>query len=267
MGIRFELPDPRTCSGFVADMHFHSEHSHDCDTPVGEIVREARKRGIHVALTDHNSVGGVREALRFKEAPIIPGIELCSREGKEIIIYFYAAEELLAFDEGFLQPRIRRKNALRSSRTRIPIDEIISAARKHRCVLHIPHPFAVGPRRSYMFYSAKKRRALLDAVDSVEVFNSMLTRHGNLLGAGWALQIGKGVAGGSDGHELRLMGRGVTVSKARTVGEHLDAIKRGDVEVIGKELRQHERVLVGRRIIQTKLRRGITDSLQFPIQR
>jgi len=74
----------------VCDLHTHSYYSDGKLTPA-QVVREAKKAGVKIlALTDHNSVGGVKEAIvegKKLGIRVIPGAELRSKEG-EILGYF-----------------------------------------------------------------------------------------------------------------------------------------------------------------------------------
>ncbi len=249
--------------GFVADMHFHTSHSHDCKTLVKDIVAMARKLGIYVAITDHNRIGGVLEARKFKNAPIIPGVELCSKQGKEVIAYFYNDKDLERFYNKRIAPWLKDKNALRSSRTPFRIRDILLWLEKENCVVHMPHPFAPQPRKAYPFFRRKQHKPLIEGFDSVEVINCTETRRSNLSALGWAVQLGKGMAGGSDGHMLNALGSAVTVSKARSIKGHLDNIKRGHVRIVGTELKPHERALnYAKGSVATKFERGVKGGIQ-----
>jgi len=74
----------------VCDLHTHSYYS-DGDASPTQVVRKAKKAGVKIlALTDHNSVSGVKEAIAEGNKlgiRVIPGIELRSKEG-EILGYF-----------------------------------------------------------------------------------------------------------------------------------------------------------------------------------
>lgn len=259
MKLHFE-PRPQE-RGFLADMHFHTEYSHDCKTPVGEIVREARKLNIFVAFTDHNVIGGVLKARKYKNAPVIPGIELCSKEGKEVIAYFWDDRELERFYTTRIAPGMKEKNALRSSRTPYQMCDLLRWLSVEPCITTLPHPFAPQPRRSYGFFNRRKR--LLKNVDAIEILNTNITRRGNLGAAGWALSLDKGATGGSDGHRLKWLGRAVTVSTARSVKEHLLAIKEGAVEIYGLELKPGERALnYAQTTVRTKIEKGVKGGIQ-----
>jgi len=74
----------------VCDLHTHSYYS-DGRISVKELLKEASKKGIeYLALTDHNSIAGVEEAISGGKRlgiVVIPGIELRAREG-EVLGYF-----------------------------------------------------------------------------------------------------------------------------------------------------------------------------------
>lgn len=80
------------------DLHTHSYYSDGLFSP-REVVRLAKKRGIKIlALTDHNSVLGVEEAVNEGKKlgiRVIPAIELNSRDA-EVLGYFidYRSREL-----------------------------------------------------------------------------------------------------------------------------------------------------------------------------
>ncbi len=79
---------------FVIDLHTHSVYSDGTDTP-SELAAMAAERGLHaLALTDHDTVGGIPELLSAcVELPVeaVPGIELsaeCERGTMHILGYF-----------------------------------------------------------------------------------------------------------------------------------------------------------------------------------
>lgn len=74
----------------IADLHTHSYYS-DGEFSPSQLVRLAKKRGVKcIALTDHDSVQGVREAIKEGKKigiQVIPGAEIKLEEG-EILAYF-----------------------------------------------------------------------------------------------------------------------------------------------------------------------------------
>jgi hypothetical protein len=74
------LSDPRaTMASVIIDLHAHTRASDGSCTPT-QVVRRARSHGVDVlAITDHDTVAGLREAIAAGESlgvRVIPGIEL-----------------------------------------------------------------------------------------------------------------------------------------------------------------------------------------------
>jgi len=74
---------------YNADLHTHTYYSDGEDSPF-ELVKKAKKSGLkYLAITDHNTVNGVEEAIlagmKFN-ITIIPGVEVATRDG-EILGY------------------------------------------------------------------------------------------------------------------------------------------------------------------------------------
>lgn len=73
-----------------ADLHMHSYYSDGYLSP-SEVVRKQKRAGMQViALTDHNSVKGVEEAMNAGKRlgiRVIPAVELTGDDG-EILVYF-----------------------------------------------------------------------------------------------------------------------------------------------------------------------------------
>lgn len=116
----------------LVDLHVHSTASDGTLTPA-EVVRLAFDAGLRaMALTDHDTVAGIGEALAEAERirleagaeqddrnvfEVVPGIEIsCNYEGKELhILGFYVDVESKAFLEGLeaiRQKRIRRNEQM-----------------------------------------------------------------------------------------------------------------------------------------------------------
>lgn len=77
----------------IIDMHMHSIASDGTFTP-SELVEDAKKRGLEkIALTDHDTIDGLLEAMSKGEeigVEVIPGIEFSTEyEGKEVHILGY----------------------------------------------------------------------------------------------------------------------------------------------------------------------------------
>jgi hypothetical protein len=98
------------------DMHTHTTASDGRHRPA-EVVRMARDAGLSaVAITDHDTVAGLAEAMRAGEQygiRVVPGVEIsASAEGKDIHILGYG----FAPDDPVLLERLISQRAVRSRR-------------------------------------------------------------------------------------------------------------------------------------------------------
>jgi histidinol phosphatase-like PHP family hydrolase len=108
--IIFERPDMASiaASGMMcADMHFHTHYS-DSYTRTEDVIRLALRKGAGVAITDHNQIGGVLDAVEMKsEALIVPGMEVSTSDGPHILTYFYSWRDLKSFWDNNIKDNIR----------------------------------------------------------------------------------------------------------------------------------------------------------------
>ncbi|MBJ7473434.1 MAG: glycosyltransferase, partial [Solirubrobacteraceae bacterium] len=74
------------------DLHMHTDHSHDCATPVEVLLATARERGLGaIAVTDHNEISGALEAVELAEkygVKVIVGEEVKTANQGEVIGLF-----------------------------------------------------------------------------------------------------------------------------------------------------------------------------------
>jgi predicted metal-dependent phosphoesterase TrpH len=255
MRVYFAKPDIDQLreSYMLVDMHFHSQFSFDSSTPVANIVKKAQALGVHVALTDHNSIAGVLAAERIAPGVIKPAIEICTSEGKDVIPYFYSVGELEEFYNKVMKCNIKKKTSLQSNACEITMPELMDELARYNCVVNIPHPFAVPPRRSYKFF-ANEHRALLKHVHAVEVINQTMLHKQNLAAVGWAMQFDKAMVGGSDGHNEKPLGSCFTVAKAQSWEEFLNEVKRKQIGVIGEERKFRHQVVNATNLLREKAR-------------
>jgi predicted metal-dependent phosphoesterase TrpH len=218
----------------VVDLHFHSCHSDGHDT-VEAIARKAQELGIGIAITDHNEIRAAVEIDRYRDVFSIPGIEMTSREGTHVLIYFYHIDKLEAFYRKEVMPHMGHDIM---SSTSLQMEEIIKRARKYKTVIIFPHPYCgiyTGIQNTY--FTDARRQRIFSMIDGVEVINSENMKKSNLRSALLGFNLGKGITGGSDGHRVSQMGKVVTYAPCKPSRQaFLDAIKKKKTKVIGKEI-------------------------------
>ncbi len=135
------------------DLHMHTDHSHDCATPVEVLLATAREQGLGaIAVTDHNEVSGALEARAQADG-------FGSHPPVKVIV----GEEVKTATEGeviglFIEERIPRGMTLA---------ETIAEIKRQGGVVYVPHPFD----RMHAVPDYEHLLPVLDAVDAIEVFN------------------------------------------------------------------------------------------------
>lgn len=223
-----------TDSYTVVDLHFHSSYS-DGINSIDAIAKRARKLGIGIAVTDHNAIGGAVEMARHKDILSIPGIEITSREGAHILVYFYTINDLIDFYETEVAMYLG-KSVMTSCA--MGMESIISCARRHNGVVVFPHPYcAAYTGVCNPIFSKRRQKSLLAMADGVEVINSGNIHRWNLKSTVLGFNMNAALTAGSDGHNLFQMGSAVTYAACRKeTGAFLDAIREKMTWTIGKEV-------------------------------
>jgi glycosyltransferase involved in cell wall biosynthesis len=130
------------------DLHMHTDHSHDCATPVEVLLAEAKARGLGaIAVTDHNEISGALEA------------QAKTNGGVKVIV----GEEVKTADQGeviglFLKEKIPRGMTLQDT---------IAEIKRQGGLVYVPHPFD----RLHSVPDYEHLLDVLDDVDAIEVFN------------------------------------------------------------------------------------------------
>ena len=125
----------------------HTDHSHDCATPVEVLLATARQQGLGaIAITDHNEISGAIEAQ-------------AKAEGVKVIL----AEEVKTANQGeviglFISERIERGMTLA---------ETVAEIKRQGGLVYVPHPFD----RMHSVPDYEHLLTILDDVDAIEVFN------------------------------------------------------------------------------------------------
>jgi hypothetical protein len=170
------------------DLHMHTDHSHDCATPVEVLLATARAQGLGaIAVTDHNEISGALEAraqaTRFVGAPIkvIVGEEVKTAEEGEVIGLF-------------IEEKIPRGMSLQ---------ETVTEIRRQGGLVYVPHPFD----RMHSVPDYEHLLKIVDDVDAIEVFNPRVAIGAfNDEAARFATKYRIAAGAGSDSHVAQGLG-------------------------------------------------------------
>lgn len=190
-------------------MHVHTKYSSDAFITPKELVIYSKKQGLDgVAITDHDTVNGLREFSKIKSLLIIPGVEITTKQGHVLAI----------------NVNITVKTGLSFAET---IDQIHDAGG----LAIVAHPTA--------FLKGIAEEELDQNFDAMEVFNSSAVPFSFSVSKNrkMAAKLGFPQTGGSDAHYAPEVGMAYTVIDAeKDVGEVVKAIKKGAVTPFGRSI-------------------------------
>lgn len=216
----------------VLDTHVHTYFS-DSNNRIGWILRKLARLNINAAITDHNDVRGVIEIMKRGSGRIVPGIEVTSKEGRDVLLLFYEKNDLLHYYHHCLRDHVAKSVI---SRTRLPMVRILEDSQAYSCVRIAPHPYGfIWKNFGRLIDEHPRGDYLMKMLDAIEVANSDVTRKKNLQGLEMAKKYEKGLTGGSDAHVYDKIGRCVTYSKANSLHDLLEDIRKNRSYVVGKE--------------------------------
>ena len=216
------------------DIHIHSEHSPDSEIPVRRILARAKKLGLTgVAITDHNSLRGSREALQIRPAGlvVVPGMEVSTSGGHVLAI---------GVNRGI-------KRGMTPSATRAAIEAIGGVA-----IAAHPFRYRTGIGRDEVI---RGRFSLL------EVLNARTLGYRNRRAKDLAMELQSGRTGGSDSHTLEELAHAHTVvpGPVETAEEFLEHLRKRRCRPAGSDRATRT---VGRRATENVVRwvrRGLHD--------
>ena len=227
------LPKIREKGYTPVDMHIHTRHS-DASISIPSLLSRAKHLGIGVAITDHNEIQGVVEAHhQAHDVLVIPGIELSSREGPHVLLYFYSVRDLDDFFTTHIKASLRKSQYMA---IQMSVENILAAAEIYSCVKVAAHPFGYfGINRGILKCIDNKTLPpeIIRRIDAIEVICGGMGRELNDKATTYAVDHDSPITGGSDAHVLPSVGGVVTGVKADTVGGFLDGVLAKESIVIG----------------------------------
>jgi len=166
------------------DLHIHSEYSGDSSSPVKEILRVAKLRGLRmISITDHGTVEGSLKAMQLsRRIKVIPGQEIKTKQG-EILVYG-------------LEWDLSEGHNLRKTCQKV---------KRSEGYIVIPHP--LDPTR---FSVRKSLFQVLDLIDGIEIHNSRTPAPFNHYARKVSARFGIPGFAGSDAHMLSEIGKAVS---------------------------------------------------------
>jgi predicted metal-dependent phosphoesterase TrpH len=191
------------------DMHVHTRYSEDSSAEIEEIIKTAMSKGLGgIAITDHNSIDGWEEALRYGKKYgilIIRGEEISSKEG-----------HILAYG---IHGKIEKGKSA---------EETVNEIRKQGGVAIAAHPFRIS---NGLGADVVKKVDF----DGIEAINSRSPGYINRKGKKLAMELDKPMTGGSDAHTPQELGTAYTEFPdwVKSEGDAIKAIKEGEMSAGG----------------------------------
>jgi predicted metal-dependent phosphoesterase TrpH len=197
----------------LAELHSHTYYSkgkkilHEGINSPAEMVQQAKKLGLDaIAITDHNEIEGNKYAKKLSrkfDILVIPGEEVSTADG-----------HLVALGISELIP------------PRLGIDETLDLVHEQGGIGIAAHPFSFN--KGGLGSLAKK-------CDAMEIFNALnMERIANFKSRIFARRNKIIGTAGSDAHCITMIGYGRTNIHAYDLDSVLRAIRKGEVDVIGR---------------------------------
>ncbi|MEI6792159.1 MAG: PHP domain-containing protein [Actinomycetes bacterium] len=167
------------------DLHMHTDHSHDCATPVEALLETARDRGLGaIAVTEHNEISGA-----------VAAAAICEQYGVKVIL----AEEVKTANQGeviglFINEKIERGMTLA---------ETVAEIKRQGGLVYVPHPFD----RMHAIPDYEHLLPIVDQIDLIEIYNPRVALDSfNEEAARFAAKYRIPAAAGSDSHVTQGLG-------------------------------------------------------------
>ena len=189
-----------------ADLHIHTKHSMDCNTPLEKIISRCLELGINcIAIADHGTAEGALKMQKMAPFPVIVAEEILTPHG-EIMGMFL-------------------KETIPSG---LSVEETIARIRAQGGLVNIPHPFETIRGSSL---NSKLIEEIAEQIDLMEVLNSRSPFLANSAKAqAFAQKHGIAQGAGSDAHTLYEIGNAyVEMPEFNGKDEFLEALVQGNI--------------------------------------
>ena len=167
------------------DLHMHTDHSHDCATPVESLLETARDRGLGaIAVTEHNEISGA-----------VAAAAIAGQYGVKVIL----GEEVKTASQGeviglFITEKIERGMTLA---------ETVAEIKRQGGLVYVPHPFD----RMHAVPDYEHLLPIVDQIDLIEIYNPRVALDTfNEEAARFAAKYRIPAAAGSDSHVTQGLG-------------------------------------------------------------
>jgi predicted metal-dependent phosphoesterase TrpH len=225
------------------DLHVHTWYSDACSSVV-DVIEMAKRKGLDgIAITDHHTMQGVREAkAQLDDFIIVPGIEITTRDGHLLGIGLR--------DDAFTSQKTRNQSA-------VYVSQMI---REMEGLVIIPHPCTP-------FFSM--RRSVIEQIspDAIEVYNahSPCFARDARKSCELARSLSIPMVAGSDSHTWQTVGDAYTLIDATAdIEAILYAIRLGHTSIVGKASPWKYRLPILTRRRSLKSRRTIQRQVATP---
>lgn len=185
------------------DLHVHTRYSDGKEDPK-VMLEYAKKQGIHIAITDHDTSKGISVDIKGK---VIPGEEVTTEFGHVVILCNFP-------------PNPPNK-----------IQQLIDYAQENSCILFPSHPFDI-------FRKGIGNRIFEYKFNAIEIFNSKAPTRANKKALEAAKQLKLPGFANSDSHVKEALGSAYNEIELEefNIDDVLEILIKGDVKPVGKGL-------------------------------
>ena len=198
------------------DMHNHSNVSDGSKSPEF-LAKYFAKKGIGLSITDHNEIKGAVH-LSKKDIFSIPGIEITTKQTKDILVYFYDIKDLIAFYETEIKQHKIPNRFFKWHKTSIDTFDLLDKIKQYNGISALPHPLALKPKNSHLLLKNSEFVKKIDAIESHNFCINQYKKTMNLIS-----KFKKPLTAGSDSHYVSLLNT-LTGSHESNINDFLKSI-------------------------------------------